>query len=78
VTVDALVRMANQIAANQAHRPVDEATATVAEHLRLFWAPSMRRDLVAAVDAGTADLDPVARAAVDRLRPPVPTPTPTP
>ena len=76
MTVDALVRMANQIAANQAHRPDDEATTTVAEHLRMYWAPSMRRDLVAAVDAGQADLVPVARAAVDQLRDPAPSPTP--
>lgn len=76
MNVDALVRMVDQIAANQRHRPDDVAVATVAEHLRLFWAPSMRKDLEAAVDAGTVELDPVARAAVDRLRRPASTPSP--
>jgi formate dehydrogenase subunit delta len=76
VNVDSLVRMVDQIAANQRHRPDDEAVATVAEHLRLFWAPAMRHDLEAAVDAGAVELDPVARAAVDRLRQQAPSPPP--
>jgi hypothetical protein len=47
VTLDALIRMANQIAANQRHLPVDEAATRVADHLRLFWAPPMRDELLA-------------------------------
>jgi hypothetical protein len=42
---EALVRMVNQIAANVAHHPHDEAVAEVARHLRVSWAPSMRADL---------------------------------
>lgn len=63
-----LVRMANQIADNLAHQPHDVAVAGVAKHLRDFWAPSMREELLAYVDAGGDGLGPVAREAVDRAR----------
>ena len=65
-----LVRMANQIAANVAHHSYDEAVALVAEHLRSFWAPPMRADILAYLDAGGTGLDPIARDAVDRLHQP--------
>jgi formate dehydrogenase subunit delta len=64
----ALVRMVNQIAANVAHHPHDQAVAEVARHLRVSWAPSMRADLVAYVDGGGLDLTPIAAAAVEQLR----------
>ena len=35
----ALVRMANQIAANVAHHPHDQAPAEITAHLRSTWAP---------------------------------------
>jgi formate dehydrogenase subunit delta len=69
MTVDALVRMANQIAANQAHLSDDQAVAAVAKHLKSFWAYSMQRDLLDAVAAGTVDLDPIALRAVEQLQP---------
>ena len=72
--IETLVRMANQIAANVAHHPPEQAAGEVAAHLRSFWAPSMRDELIAWVDnGGGADgdgLDPLARAAVDVLRQP--------
>jgi formate dehydrogenase subunit delta len=65
--IDALVRMANQIAANVAHHPQDQAIAEVEAHLRAFWAPSMRARLAEWVDEGGAGLDAVPKAAVERL-----------
>jgi formate dehydrogenase subunit delta len=54
----ALVRMANQIGEffdSMPDRP--EALAGVAEHIKKFWEPRMRRALLAHVDAGgDADL----------------------
>ena len=44
-----LERMANQIADNFAGLPADAAAQAVAEHLKRFWDPGMRRDLVEAV-----------------------------
>ncbi|HEY2659456.1 MAG TPA: formate dehydrogenase subunit delta [Caulobacteraceae bacterium] len=63
-----LVHMANQIArffASQRHADPAEG---VADHLRHFWEPRMRRAILAHVDGGGAGLDPVALAAVELLR----------
>ena len=64
-----LVRMVNQIAVNQSHLPADDAATMVAEHLTMFWAPAMRRDLLDAVASGDAELNEVARRAVQQLQP---------
>ncbi len=41
-----IVRMANQIAANFQHYPFDKAVEAVRDHLKMFWAPSMRSILL--------------------------------
>jgi hypothetical protein len=64
----ALVRMVNQIAANVAHYPRDQAVAEIAAHLRSTWAPSMRADLLAYLDRDGPDLTPLAAAATESLR----------
>ena len=63
-----LIRMANQIAANVAHHPRDQAVTEIAKHLQTTWAPSMRADLAAYVDGGGLDLTPLAAAAAEQLR----------
>jgi formate dehydrogenase subunit delta len=62
-----LVRMANQIAANTAHLPPQQAAAAVANHLRMFWAPAMRTDLTHLVLELPEELDPLVLAAVEQL-----------
>ncbi|HLU57341.1 MAG TPA: formate dehydrogenase subunit delta [Pseudonocardia sp.] len=62
------VRLANDIAAQFAHKPLDEAARQVAAHIRSFWEPRMRSALVAHLAAGGAGLDPVARRAAEELR----------
>ena len=64
------VRLANEIAVQFAHRPHDEAVAEIAKHMRSFWDPRMRRLLLEHLDAGGADLDPLAAAAAEQLRQP--------
>jgi formate dehydrogenase subunit delta len=64
-----LERMANQIAANQSYLPDNEAAKVVATHIAAFWTPGMRRELAAAVESGTAQLNEVARLAVQQLQP---------
>jgi formate dehydrogenase subunit delta len=61
-----LVMMANQIASFYEPQPDRSAAATaVASHLRRFWAPSMRRDLVLHVaETGGADLSTLVLEAV--------------
>ena len=50
------------------HKPLDAAAADVAKHLRSFWDPKMRADLVAYVDAAPAGVDPIVERAVELLR----------
>ena len=66
--LETLVRMVNQIAANVAHHSPEEAAELVATHLRAFWAPPMRADILAYLDGGGAALDPVAREGLELLR----------
>jgi formate dehydrogenase major subunit len=66
-----LVRMSNQIAANFAHRAPDEAAAEVANHIKKFWPPSMRSELLN--DSDLSALDPLTVEAIRLLRSPAPT-----
>lgn len=63
-----LIRMANQIAANFAPYPEDEAVEAIAAHFRNFWTPQMRADLLTALADGRAEaLDERARLALVKL-----------
>jgi formate dehydrogenase subunit delta len=68
---DKLVYMANQIGkffAAQGQRDEARAVEGIATHLRKFWDPRMRTELIARVQAGeAAGLDPLPRRAVERL-----------
>jgi formate dehydrogenase subunit delta len=62
-----LVRMANEIG-HFFHAQGPEASVSgVEDHLRKFWDPRMRRQIVAHLKAGGEGLDPDVRAAVERL-----------
>jgi formate dehydrogenase subunit delta len=63
--IENLVKMANQIADNLGFH--DDAVERTADHLRRFWAPSMRQQLLDYSAAGGDGLKPAARAAVRRL-----------
>ena len=67
---DTLVKMANQIGAFfEAMPDRAEALEGIAGHLRKFWAPAMRRELLAHVDAhGDAQLQPLVAQAVAAYR----------
>ena len=60
--------MANQIAANLAYLEDGAAATAVADHLRRFWSPEMRAELV----EGREDegLSPLAQAAAGLLETP--------
>ncbi len=64
---DALVRMANQIAANVPD-PAHAGEQTAA-HLRTFWAPVMIDDLAAIVHGNPAAVTPPVLEALAALRP---------
>ena len=59
-----LIRMANQIARNFAAQGEAAAVAQTAQHIRDYWDPRMKAAILADGDG----LEPLARAAVDRLR----------
>jgi formate dehydrogenase subunit delta len=72
-TSDKLIYMANQIARFFESQGPDRAVAGTAEHIKKFWDPRMRAQIVAHIKAGGAGLDPVAREAIEHL--PETTPT---
>ena len=63
--VENLVKMANQIADNFSFH--EDAVDRIADHLKRFWAPSMREALSADCAAGGGDLNPGVREALDKL-----------
>ncbi|MDI5979776.1 formate dehydrogenase subunit delta [Amycolatopsis magusensis] len=62
------VRLANEIARQFGGQPEDRAAATIAQHIRQFWDPRMRADLLAQVAADPSPVDPLIQAAVRLLR----------
>jgi formate dehydrogenase subunit delta len=67
-TDDKLVYMANQIARYFATQPRGDAAEAIAEHIKLFWEPRMRRSALALIESGGVGFDPLARAALERLK----------
>jgi formate dehydrogenase subunit delta len=66
--VERLVSMANDIGAFfNAEPDKAEAAKNIASHLRRFWDPRMRRQIVAHYREGGAGLDDVVRSAVRLL-----------
>ena len=61
-----LVDMANDIARNFSFQP--DSAARIADHLRRFWAPSMRHKISAHVAAGGSGLADSAIEAVKSLQ----------
>ena len=66
--IEYLVKMANEIGAFFASEPdPDQAANAVAGHLRRFWEPRMRDQIVAHQAKGGAGLSDLARKAVAQL-----------
>ena len=63
-----LVRMANQIGDYFRTFPEAEAVAGATDHLRKFWTPKMRSEIIAFVDAGGSGLNQVAARAITDLK----------
>ena len=72
MNIERLVRMANDIG-NFFKAEPDHAVAvdSVAQHLKRFWDPRMRKEIVAYVDAGGTGLMDLVREAVQKLRDPL-------
>lgn len=66
--IEKLVYMANQIGKFFAAQGDEAMVAGVADHLKKFWDPRMRAQILAHLDAGGAGLDANVAAAVAKLR----------
>jgi formate dehydrogenase subunit delta len=64
---DKLAYMANQIGRFFQSQSPDTAVAEIEEHIRKFWDPRMRKAIVAQLAAGSIELDPLVRQAIDRI-----------
>ena len=64
---DKLIRMANEIGKFFAAQGEARAVEGIATHLRKFWTPRMRAEIIAQAEAGGAGLDELPRRAVARL-----------
>ncbi len=65
---DKLTMMANQIGLFFKSQGEAAAPAAIADHLKKFWDPGMRADIVAHLDKGGAGLDPLVRSGIELLR----------
>ena len=62
---DRLVYMANQIGKFFEVQRADEVVPGIANHIRKFWDPRMRKAIFAYMDAGGKGIDPPVREALD-------------
>ncbi|MEW5834647.1 MAG: formate dehydrogenase subunit delta [Pseudomonadota bacterium] len=68
MNIDTLTRMVNDIANYFAAEPDHAAgVAGIADHLKKFWDPTMRRQIIAHLEAGGEGLEPLAKEAVQKL-----------
>src|SRR5262249_28214181 len=65
---DRLIYMANQIGKFFQSQGPDNIVAGIAEHIRKFWDPRMKRAIFAHLDGGGAGLDPHVRDAIVALK----------
>jgi formate dehydrogenase subunit delta len=65
---DRLIAMANQIGRFFQAQGEAAVVAGVEDHLRKYWDPRMRREIVATLDRPGLGLAPAVREAVSRLR----------
>ncbi len=65
---DRLIYMANQIGTFFRSQGHDKAVPGIAEHIRKFWDPRMKRAILAHLDAGGAGLEANVREAIAALK----------
>lgn len=62
------IRLINKVVVHFGYLSEDQAVTQVADHVRKFWDPRMKRRLFDLVDSGAGELEPVALAAAELLR----------
>ncbi|MBK1784968.1 formate dehydrogenase subunit delta [Prauserella cavernicola] len=66
-TISPQVRMANDIAVQFEHKDADEAAEEIAAHIRMFWDPRMKSELLRLAGSEPSSFEPTALAAARRL-----------
>jgi formate dehydrogenase subunit delta len=66
-TMSPQVRMANDIAVQFQHLPVDQAAKSIANHIRMFWDPRMQAELQRLSKEAPSSFDPLALEAARLL-----------
>jgi len=69
MNIETMVHNANQIAAFFEAWPEEEAAAAVEDHLRKFWEPRMRTQILEYAKQGGTGLSRLASAGISRLMP---------
>jgi formate dehydrogenase subunit delta len=62
------IRLINKVVVHFGYLPTEQAVNEVADHVRKFWDPRMKRRLLDLIDSGATDFEPVALAAAAQLR----------
>jgi len=65
--VPAVVRMGHDLVRNLEHLPSERAAMEIATHIRKFWEPRMRQELLARIRWGDTSLHPLLVAAAGDL-----------
>src|SRR5260370_12907034 len=65
---DRLIYMANQIGKFFQSQGHDKAVPGIADHIKKFWDPRMRKAIFAHLDSAGTGLDPNVRAALESLK----------
>ncbi|MBW7471885.1 formate dehydrogenase subunit delta [Marinobacter sp. M216] len=66
-----LIKMVNQISANNLHHgDAEQSAEVIATHLRKFWARSMKQKIIDYAESDGLELSTVSRLAVKRLSEP--------
>lgn len=65
--VPPVVRMGHDLVRNLEHLPAESATREIATHIRKFWEPRMRQELLARIRWGDSSLHPLLVAAAGDL-----------
>ena len=67
-TDEKLVYMANQIASFFAAQGEVKAVPAIADHIKKFWDPEMRREFLSLVEKPGTELNPLTRRAAEMLK----------
>jgi len=62
-----VVRLGHDLVRNFEALPPDEAASEIATHIRKFWDPRMRQELLARIRRGDSDLHPLLVNAAENL-----------